>query len=279
MNNIIQWLLCLVLFLSCHSSLANYCRRPWHRPGHDPGLTGLSKVVFIEPYRTIVVDKSGRGNFSSIQDAINFVPQDNKEWVCIYIKAGTYREQIKITYDKPYIIMKGEGKRKTFVTYGAHQTLEDSPTFASLADNIVVKAMTFIGCSIQVLGNLLEPGSSGVITSQGREHPDDGSGYVFKNCNVFGFGSAYLGRPWRPYARVLFYNSNFTDVIQPKGWDSSNMPGTEPLLSFSEDENFGPGANSTERVSWEKKLDDNEVKELISMDFINSDGWLQEQPF
>lgn len=40
---------------------------------------------------TLIVDKSGKGNFSSIQSAINYVPSDNKNWITIKIKAGTYR--------------------------------------------------------------------------------------------------------------------------------------------------------------------------------------------
>lgn len=39
----------------------------------------------------IVVDHSGHGNFSSIQSAIDNIPSNNKNWVCIFIKAGIYR--------------------------------------------------------------------------------------------------------------------------------------------------------------------------------------------
>lgn len=42
-------------------------------------------------YRTIYVDQSGKGNFRTIQSAIDSVPSNNNKWVCIYIKAGTYR--------------------------------------------------------------------------------------------------------------------------------------------------------------------------------------------
>jgi hypothetical protein len=43
------------------------------------------------PYRTLLIDKSGHGNFSSIQSAIDSIPSDNKNWVCIHVRAGTYR--------------------------------------------------------------------------------------------------------------------------------------------------------------------------------------------
>lgn len=55
-----------------------------------------------------------------------------------------YREKIKIPYDKPYIILKGGGKRRTQIIWDDHDSLAQSPTFSSLADNIIVKGMTFI---------------------------------------------------------------------------------------------------------------------------------------
>lgn len=40
---------------------------------------------------TIYVDPFGHGNYSTVQSAIDSVPQYNENWICIYIKAGTYR--------------------------------------------------------------------------------------------------------------------------------------------------------------------------------------------
>ncbi|XLT78005.1 hypothetical protein HN873_034279, partial [Arachis hypogaea] len=70
-------------------------------------------------------------------------------------------------------------------------------------------------CSINVIGRVLGKGFVGYITSQGRTNSIDSNGFVFKNCNVFRNGSTFLGRPWRPYARVLLYNTNMTNIIQP----------------------------------------------------------------
>lgn len=60
----------------------------------------------------------------------------------------------------------------------------------------------------------------GYITAQGRENPNDKSGFVFKNCNVTGNANMYLGRAWRSYSRVIFYDSFLSDIVVPLGWDS-----------------------------------------------------------
>ena len=55
----------------------------------------------------------------------------------------SHREKIIIPNDKPFIIRKGEAKDKTQVVWGDHETLAQSPTFKSSADNIVIKSMSF----------------------------------------------------------------------------------------------------------------------------------------
>lgn len=39
----------------------------------------------------VKVDQTGKGDFTKIQDAINFVPSDNTESVFIWVKPGIYR--------------------------------------------------------------------------------------------------------------------------------------------------------------------------------------------
>ncbi|KAG5051213.1 hypothetical protein JHK87_003411 [Glycine soja] len=299
------------------------------------------------PYWSIVVDQSGHGNFSTIQSAIDSVPSNNRYWVSIKVKAGTYREKVKIPYDKPFIILKGEGKRRTLVEWDDHNDISQSPTFAAMADNLVVKCMSFrnsynnpinnkhenvpavaamvsgdkayffrVGffgvqdtlwdvagrhyymlctmqgavdfifgaaqslferCSISVIGGALAPGLSGFITAQGRENSQDANGFVFKDCHVFGSGSSYLGRPWRSYARVLFYNTTMTNVVQPSGWTSSDFAGYEGRITFAEYGNFGPGSDPSKRVSWTKKLDLKTIENMASLKFIDTEGWLQNQ--
>ena len=40
---------------------------------------------------TITVDQSGKGNFKSVQNAIDSIPSDNNKWIRILISPGTFR--------------------------------------------------------------------------------------------------------------------------------------------------------------------------------------------
>ena len=64
--------------------------------------------------KVIVVDASGRGDFKSIQEAINSLPDKATTQRVIYIRNGVYREKIFI--DKDFISLVGEDKNKTQLT-------------------------------------------------------------------------------------------------------------------------------------------------------------------
>lgn len=63
----------------------------------------------------IVVDSSGKGNFKSIQDAINSLPDSSALPRIILIKKGTYHEKIFIS--KHNIVLEGDDRDKTIITY------------------------------------------------------------------------------------------------------------------------------------------------------------------
>lgn len=86
---------------------------------------------------------------------------------------------------------------------------------------------------IVVTAAALGPGISGIITAQGRTSPEDANGFIFKQCQIYGDGTTFLGRPWRAYARVLFYECSMTNIIEPAGWQPWNFVGHEYVSSFS----------------------------------------------
>ena len=73
-----------------------------------PNIFAQSKL------KRIVVDKNGSGDFTSIQSAINSLPDSSPEPRVIYIKNGTYNEKILIT--KSNIILDGESEDKVLIT-------------------------------------------------------------------------------------------------------------------------------------------------------------------
>ncbi|KAJ8511617.1 hypothetical protein OPV22_002051 [Ensete ventricosum] len=111
---------------------------------HAPVATGAASIG-----KTIVVNPSGTGDFRSIQEAIDSVPDFNNQWVKIHLASGVYREKVVIGASKTYILLEGEGAQKTSIEWGdyakdsaGHDTASCA-TFTSYASNIVVAGITF----------------------------------------------------------------------------------------------------------------------------------------
>ena len=70
-------------------------------------------------------------------------------------------------------------------------------------------------------------------------------------------GSAYLGRPWHPFARVVFQQTYLGKVIAPAGWKQWSVatPNTDNA-TFAEYNNYGPGSSLQEgpRASFSTQL-------------------------
>ncbi|XP_016679325.1 pectinesterase QRT1 isoform X2 [Gossypium hirsutum] len=73
--------------------------------GHKIRLN--TSTVYHNQSRVIVVDKNGGGDSITVQEAVNMVPEYNKQRVKIYILPGIYREKVVVPRFKPYISFVG----------------------------------------------------------------------------------------------------------------------------------------------------------------------------
>ncbi|GLU16736.1 hypothetical protein SLE2022_331520 [Rubroshorea leprosula] len=99
-----------------------------------------------DPYKveyTITVDQNGKGNFKTIQNAIDSIPAFNKMWIRISILTGRYLEQVTIPKSKPCIFLEGAGSPSTTIEWDAHAGTDTSATFTSYPENFVAKGITF----------------------------------------------------------------------------------------------------------------------------------------
>jgi pectinesterase len=99
-------------------------------------------------------------------------------------------------------------------------------------------------------------------------------GYVFRHCKITGDApgqSFFLGRPWRPYAKVVFMECMLDKMVKPEGWNNWGNPENEKTAFFAEYKNHGEGASTIKRVSWSHLLNDAEAKEYSIANIFS--GW------
>jgi pectinesterase len=111
--------------------------------------------------------------------------------------------------------------------------------------------------------------------------PQQPFGFVFLNCKLIsdsGATKAFLGRPWRPFARTVYINTEMGAHIVPEGWNpwkgDSMFPDKERTTYYAEYNSTGPGANPTARVAWSKQLTEKEAKAYSISNILGGrDNW------
>jgi len=119
----------------------------------------------------------------------------------------------------------------------------------------------------------------GFLTANGRNDPNEDSGYVFDHCRLTaepGVKNVFLGRPWRDYARVTFLSTDMGAHIVPAGWSEWHKGETERLKTavYAEYESTGPGANAAAREPLSRQLTAEEAKAYAAPVYLRgTDGW------
>ncbi len=131
----------------------------------------------------------------------------------------------------------------------------------------------------------------GWLTAQSRTDPRQRTGYVILNSRVTGGmedvpippgsskevspqGTISLGRPWRPYSRVVYIHTELPGNVVPQGWNAwGNTPG-QPQAYYAEYENTGPGADTKARVPWSHQLTTAQARQYVPRVFLaGADHW------
>ncbi|KAL3508174.1 hypothetical protein ACH5RR_033556 [Cinchona calisaya] len=94
--------------------------------------------------RTIIVDSNGQGDFKTVQEAIDAVPEGNSNWIIIHLRKGVYREKVHIPRNKPFIFLRGNGKGRTSIVWSESSVDNyQSATFIVEAQNFVAFGISF----------------------------------------------------------------------------------------------------------------------------------------
>lgn len=99
-------------------------------------------------------------------------------------------------------------------------------------------------------------------------------GYVFNDCVLTGDSSLHsvsLGRPWRPFAAVVYMHCYIGQQVKPEGWSNWNNTDNYLTTRFAEYKNYGPSSNASARVNWSRQLSDEEAKKYTLKNVLK--GW------
>jgi pectinesterase len=125
----------------------------------------------------------------------------------------------------------------------------------------------------------------GYISAESRKTPDGPQGFVFNKCKLTQGPSqgatpakvekgVFLGRPWRPYSRVIYLECWMDKHIRSEGWDNWSDAANEKTAWFGEYNSTGPGANTAARVAWAHQLTEKDTAAFQTQRFlVGADAW------
>ena len=124
------------------------------------------------------------------------------------------------------------------------------------------------------------PHGGGYITAQSKHYPKQDSGFVIDHCRLTAdpgvTGTVFLGRPWRPYATVVYLHTEMDSQVDPAGWREWHPGDTHSLetVYYAEFDSTGPGAHHDQRDPHTHFLTPDEAKQYEPAIFLRgTDNW------
>ncbi|XP_060193936.1 pectinesterase-like [Lycium barbarum] len=95
----------------------------------------------------VVVAKDGSGKYKTVKEAVASAPDNSKTRYVIYVKKGTYKENVEIGKTKKNIMLVGDGMDATIIT-GNLNVIDGSTTFksatvAAVGDGFIAQDLQF----------------------------------------------------------------------------------------------------------------------------------------
>ncbi|MDB5209870.1 MAG: pectinesterase, partial [Sediminibacterium sp.] len=187
-----------------------------------------------------IVDITGRGNFTSIQAAINSLPENATDQRVIYIRNGIYRE--KIFVEKDHISLVGEDKNKTQLVVSLARDVwrcenKDDWGVATInlkGNDIVLENLTITnsfgfdhinnteGIHIDCPGDSSNPFKT--VRRDGHQMALRSFGttrLIVRNCNLRAYGGDTVS-PWNTDNGMFYFKDCLmeggVDFYCPRGW-------------------------------------------------------------
>jgi pectinesterase len=163
-----------------------------------------------------IVASDGSGDFETVQEAINAVPDFRKNRTTIFIKNGIYKEKLVLPASKTNVTFIGEDAVKTILTYN---------DFSSRKNSFGEEKGTTGSTSFYIFGegftaeNITFENSAGPV-GQAVAVRIDGDRIAFKNCRFLGFQDTLYphGEKSRQYYKNCYIEGTVDFIF---GWSTA----------------------------------------------------------
>lgn len=169
--------------------------------GYGPEISFTTQQ--IAPAVTKVVAKDGTGDYTSVQAAFNDVPDYYTGPYTIYVKKGVYYEKLLLPSTKTNVILKGEDRDNTILTYDDYAGKNNLGTSNSYS--VAIDADDFTAINITFQNTIKNDGSHG-SSEQAVALRVNGDRQQYFNCRLLGYQDTYYTWGGRGAGRIYMKN-------------------------------------------------------------------------
>ncbi|KAG9442258.1 hypothetical protein H6P81_018112 [Aristolochia fimbriata] len=216
---LIEEFLSLLQLLTRRSSRHNHSHHHHHHHHHhsrhraakcdDKKWKDMIDPSTLKASLVLTVGQNGCANFSSVQAAVDVIPDNSPTRTLLLIDSGVYREKVTVGAEKINVVFQGQGYEKTFIAWNDTAASAGgtpySSTIAVLAPNFVAHNMSF--------QNTAPPPEQGMEGRQAVALRISGDQAAFYGCGFYGAQDTLLDDQGRHYFKECFIQGSIDFIF------------------------------------------------------------------
>jgi len=167
-------------------------------------LVALSTIAIRAEHAPIVVAPDGSGHFTTVQSALDSIPDNGTEERVIVIKPGRYKNRVRVYPSKTFVTLRGEEKdaARAILTFDRYAGMDDpeapgTKVGTAGSETALIQADNFTAENITFENSATERAQAVAVRTMGDKQ-------IFRNCRFLGWQDTLFVDGQRTYFRDCY---------------------------------------------------------------------------
>ncbi|KAG7017394.1 putative pectinesterase 15, partial [Cucurbita argyrosperma subsp. argyrosperma] len=180
-----------------------------HKKNCDEKKWNSELISLYNVSLTLTVDLKGCANFSTVQSAVDAVPDHASSRTLILIDSGIYREKVVIEANKTNLIIQGQGYLNTSIEWNDTANSTGGTTYSS---SVTIFPSNFIAFNISFKNTAPQP-NPGTVGGQAVALRIVGDEAAFYGCGFYGAQDTLYDDKGRHYFKECFIQGSIDFIF------------------------------------------------------------------
>ncbi|XP_071720267.1 probable pectinesterase 15 [Rutidosis leptorrhynchoides] len=157
----------------------------------------------------LTVDQNGCGNFTSLQQAVDAVPESSRSSTLIILDSGTYKEKVSVNQNKTNLIIQGQGYLNTEISWNDTANSTGGTIYSA---TVSIFALNFFAYNITFKNTAPIP-NQGEVGAQALALRIAGDQAAFYGCGFYGAQDTLHDDKGRHYFKECFIEGSIDFIF------------------------------------------------------------------